>query len=358
MAESKVVVKAMALGELIRAYRNEIVDEWADKVRRLPIARDLERLALIDHIPELLDEIAGIVDTSSSTAQAPPKRVAELHALERLHEGFDLAQVVIEFSVLRDCVLQRWQSSAPCAVAEVRVLNQAIDHAVGASVARFTKVRDRTLFALDRIATEALESRNLSDLLQRLLQVFVDTTPAVDIASIPMSRGTRLEVRASIGLGDLPDLFDEEFGTGFAGLVAADQLPRAVNAQDDATVTTPSLRRSGVRALFGVPLANGGVLGVMAVGQIVGIARLARDQRLVRVVSISPKLRLVALGQLSGGRYLHYSRFSRSRAGSSYRRRAESRGRGCSTAASCSSSPTWSSLSRCRTSRRRAARSW
>src|SRR5688572_8955720 len=191
------------LAEFLRTDRDAILDRWRSAIEDRPASQGLSVEALIDHIPDLLDAIADtgeahLVDNRSRL----DTETAERHALERLAEGLDLSQVVIELAVLRDCILQVWdEERAPGAARpEVRFLNRSVDRAIEASIARYTQARDRTLKALDRISAAALETRRLDDMLQKLLDVMVETTAAVDTGAILLRDDDQLTVRAAVGL--------------------------------------------------------------------------------------------------------------------------------------------------------------
>ena len=79
-----------------------------------PSVKGLSVPRLIDHVPDLLDAIA---DTGEARLEDPRARLgpetAGRHAIERRMEGLDLAQVVVELAVLRDCVLLIWDREPP-----------------------------------------------------------------------------------------------------------------------------------------------------------------------------------------------------------------------------------------------------
>src|SRR6185436_20352558 len=88
------------------------------------------------------------------------------------------------------------------------------------------RARDRTLQALDRIANAALESRTLDAFLHRLLSVLVETTAAVDTATILLREGDVLHIRASIGLEEeVEQRVTQRIGDGFAGMIADTRRP-------------------------------------------------------------------------------------------------------------------------------------
>jgi PAS domain S-box-containing protein len=282
---------ALSLGDFIRDRQQDILIEWLAEVRALPIASALDRPALVDHVPDVLDRIAGMADClSRGERPEPPNKEADLHARTRLDEGFDLPQVVSEFTILRDCITRLWEQNVvePSHIDELRVVNKAIDSAVGASVDRFTRARDRTLIALDRIASEALESRSLDDLLQRLLKVFVEFTAAVDTAAILIREGDLLRVRAALGLNRESEVgLAMAIGEGFAGRVAKERRPIGIAAGTAVPfIQSTILRSAGIRALYGVPLIDGnGLMGVAHMGSLTANEFSTQDKRLLSAMA-------------------------------------------------------------------------
>lgn len=259
----------------VRRYHSEILAEWKALARKLPVAGELSPAALADHVPELLDEIAEIAEEIAADA-GPVQRTAETarqHALHRLAEGFDITLVVRELSLLRGAamsVLSRVGSE--CSVAEVRALDLAIDHALTTSISRYAEAHQRILTGIDRISTLAFASRDLDDLLQRLLEVFLETTPSVDTTAIMLIEADgRLHLRAAVGLGDEVERgFSLAIGEGFAGAIAERREPMMLrSAYTDPLVPSEAIRKRGVRALYGVPLHyNGQVIGVVFMGSV------------------------------------------------------------------------------------------
>jgi PAS domain S-box-containing protein len=275
------------LAAFIRGHAEEILREWERMVRQLPVARDIDRLVLRDHIPDLLERIAEMSDDLVQGHKPRfPTDLAELHAIERLEEGFDLGQVIAEFSSLRDCILRLWSERSALGRDDtpgIRALNLAIDGAVSASVQRYTYVRDRTLQSLDRISAAALEARTVDEFLQRLLRVLLETTAAVDTAAILLREGELLRVRASVGMEDeVASRFALRIGEGFAGQIAATRQPRQLSsAATDPQVHSKSLRERGVKGLFGVPLVEGDeLIGVAHMGSVTAQEFSIQDRQL------------------------------------------------------------------------------
>lgn len=278
------------LAAFLRSHRGPILDAWHQAVRDRPAARGLSMESLLDHIPDLLDAIA---DTGEAYMDDPRARLstdtAERHALERLTEGLDLTQVVVELAVLRDCILAVWDAerSPGAARPEVRFLNRSVDRAITASVERYISARDRTLRALDRISAAALESRDLDDLLERLLRVLVDTTPSVATGVFLLREGDMLTVRAAVGAeGDARTGLRIPIGEGFSGRIAAERRPRLITAESMGEVRSPALRAMGLKCLYGVPLTEAGVVvGVAHIGSLTAPDFSDQDKRLLQAMA-------------------------------------------------------------------------
>ena len=91
-----------------------------------------------------------------------PCRAAEQHAFDRLSEGFDLVQVVTEFRLLREVLFELWEDGDAAAPPKAaRSLDRAIDAAICSTVEHYVAMRDRTLQAVDRVSSAALESRTI-----------------------------------------------------------------------------------------------------------------------------------------------------------------------------------------------------
>lgn len=278
------------LAEFLRTHRDAILERWRAAVEERPAAQGLSLEALIDHIPDLLDAIADTGEAHLADGRARlDTETAERHALERLAEGMDLSQVVIELAVLRDCILQVWDKErAPGAARpEVRFLNRSVDRAIAASIDRYTLARDRTLKALDRISVAALEGGRLDDLLQRLLEVMVETTAAVDAGAILLREGDLLIVRAAVGLEkDPPAHATMRIGEGFAGRVAAEGRPQSASkGQLEAAAMGPLLAARGLRSAYGVPLlSEATVVGVAFIGSRSAPEFSDQDRRLLNAM--------------------------------------------------------------------------
>ncbi|MCZ7686342.1 MAG: GAF domain-containing protein [Sandaracinaceae bacterium] len=278
--------RASELAAFIRSNADAIMEDWERSARELPSARKVDRATLLDFSPALLERIATLAEALVRGQTTPPDaaELAAAHAQDRLAAGFGLDEMVREYSLLRAAVLERLERAGVSAgPREVRLLDAAIDASVSASVRHYLSVRDRWLRALDRIGSAALESRSLCELLDRLLRVFVENTPSIDVATILLRDGEALRAGATVSR-------TEELGESFDGAIAdfvqAVASRRAPLSAADFPDAREALRARGIRGVFGVPLLlEGELLGVALVGSRQTPELADYDRRLVTAMT-------------------------------------------------------------------------
>ncbi|WNG44926.1 PAS domain-containing protein [Archangium minus] len=285
----------LRLGAFIREHRSRLLEDWERAVRRLPYAQGLSRPRLLDHLPDLLERIACVVETVHTGEHQTLEQMPEVHALERLDSGFDLDEVAEEYALLRACILQLYgehveaagAASMAVAMREVVSFNRTFDEAVAAAVSRYARARERTLVALDRISEAALGTEDLTTFLPKLLRVMLETTEAVDSVSLLLREGDVLRVRSSVGLEEeVASGFSLRVGEGFSGRIAAEQRPIELrSAATEPLVKSELIRARGTRALYGVPLMFGEeVIGVAHMGSRTAFEFSNEDKLLFRAM--------------------------------------------------------------------------
>jgi signal transduction histidine kinase len=157
---SEVVSSASSvrLADFIRANLEPIVGEWIEFARtRTPASDNMTKLALKDHIVELLMFIADDLETAQTRSEQARKSqgmgspegeftqsAAEIHAALRLSDGFNIDQMVSEYRALRASVVKQWTTANPALSAtdldDMTRFNEAVDQAMAESVAEYTKM--------------------------------------------------------------------------------------------------------------------------------------------------------------------------------------------------------------------------
>ena len=134
-----------AVSDHLRAEVDEIAKHWEQAaLRRLPHLQQLDRQALIDHVPEFIFGLAAWVEGDEAVGRRGFEALAEGHAVQRLGHGIDLHSLSTEYQILRNVILQHLmhvESSRSVRESLVR-LNDGIDYAVNEAVMRYSKSRD------------------------------------------------------------------------------------------------------------------------------------------------------------------------------------------------------------------------
>ncbi|MBI3968957.1 MAG: GAF domain-containing protein [Chloroflexi bacterium] len=127
------------------------------------------------------------------------------------------------------------------------------------------------LRAVQLVTEAALAHLRLDDLLQELLDRVTESL-VVDTAAILLMSddGQRLVARAAKGVEEEVDRGVQiPVGQGFAGRIASERQPIAIDDVEHSDVINPILRARGIRSLLGVPLfVETQVIGVLHVGSL------------------------------------------------------------------------------------------
>src|SRR5439155_3691981 len=279
------------LADFLRTHRDRILSDWLAAVRRLAPARDLDRPILLDYLPQFLDDLADFIDeVRAGNPATEPEKLPALHALERLEVGYDLADAVEEYAILRQCIIDlvHHESAPAMRSAQLARLHSGIDRAIVTSTARYHEASERTLRALDRISSTALTHREPETMLPELLKVLLETCASVDTAALLLLDRDLLRVHAAAGMG-LEKTIGETVpvGESLAGRVARTRAPvSSRDAANDPLVTRESIRQSGIRGYYGVPLMLGeDLIGVATIGSRTTAEFSEEDRLLFRTMS-------------------------------------------------------------------------
>lgn len=159
-------IGVICLSDFIAENNALIVDECEAFARTLgPVAEDMDREALRDHLGQILDAIAAEMKVAQSESERAEKSKgrapseprepevpgARTHGALRAASGFDVNQTAAEYRALRASVIRLWlQTSPPLGPTQVEELtrfNEAMDQALAETLLQF--------------AANAAESRNL-----------------------------------------------------------------------------------------------------------------------------------------------------------------------------------------------------
>jgi signal transduction histidine kinase len=98
------MTKTIQLSSLLAERRTEILERWTQRIAREHTDKDLSRGELWDHLPRFFDEVLAAL-SAEETPQADGETASAAHGTQRLRVGFDLAEVIREYEILTECIL-------------------------------------------------------------------------------------------------------------------------------------------------------------------------------------------------------------------------------------------------------------
>jgi signal transduction histidine kinase len=128
------------LAALIQREREALLSRWREQVRKLPSAKGLDTPTLNDHVPALLDELSEALRSAAdqSIAQALLEGSSPTHGMERYQTGFDIVEVVAEYSILRGCIHDLAERNGISVEGKAfHILNRVFDEGIGLAVQTF-----------------------------------------------------------------------------------------------------------------------------------------------------------------------------------------------------------------------------
>ncbi len=195
-----------SLARLLSAKRKELSARFEASVRaRLP-TDGVDRCELLDTLPTFLDEL--IVDlervrwSMGPMHTGPVSPIAIAHGVQRFRLGFRVDEVVREYGLLHDAILELADASGYRVDShEQRALARAISRATAAAVSEYARRRDQELQreAAEHFSFVAHELRN------PLTSARVAFERLVREGSIPRTRATEVIARGLTRVGELVD---------------------------------------------------------------------------------------------------------------------------------------------------------
>jgi signal transduction histidine kinase len=134
-----------AFAQYLRARKQEIADDWERAVvRDLKELVRLDRGALLDHLPEVLDGLAAWIEGRAADAEAAFAALATGHALQRLGFGIELVAVNIEYAWLRQVIMRHLLALPRSSDDQEQLIsvNEGLDRAIQLAIRRYTVQRD------------------------------------------------------------------------------------------------------------------------------------------------------------------------------------------------------------------------
>jgi signal transduction histidine kinase len=137
------------LGMLLRKSRTTVLQRWQARVAEMTQAMQISRIELLDHIPTFLEDLISLFEgppPSAETIEIPAQASAPMHGAQRLNVGFDVDEVIREYGILADVLLEVIdQSGVDVPVADQRRLVSAVNAGAAEAVREYVRRRDEEL---------------------------------------------------------------------------------------------------------------------------------------------------------------------------------------------------------------------
>ena len=99
------MTKTIELSSLLAERRLEILERWTQRIRGEHADKDLSHGELRDHLPCFFDGVLAALRSGESPDVTAPAASAA-HGTQRLRVGFDLVEVIREYEILTECILE------------------------------------------------------------------------------------------------------------------------------------------------------------------------------------------------------------------------------------------------------------
>lgn len=152
-------------GQLLTARRSDVLWRWREHARARPPLQALPDALLLEHLPQLVEELSGVLHEVQARedvdeVRPPPGtllRLAGQHGRQRFWMGVDVGELVHEYELLREVVLDTLQEEGRALLsAELRVLSRCVGAATAEAVRSHAREQEQSLQAAHAQVTSVL----------------------------------------------------------------------------------------------------------------------------------------------------------------------------------------------------------
>ena len=135
------------LTDLLGSRRESIFERWTQRIQWELAPPELSRGELWDHLPHILDELLAALRVAEGRPAASPlpeeSPASVRHGTQRLRVGFDVEEVVREYGLLTEIVLDELSATGQAVdTREWRLAMQCFNTAIAEAIAAYVSRRD------------------------------------------------------------------------------------------------------------------------------------------------------------------------------------------------------------------------
>jgi signal transduction histidine kinase len=138
-------IASESFSTILQGKRSHLIARWGDRITSAVAASSLPRAELLDHIPAFVDELIRALHPEA--IPLPPMSAnAEEHGEQRFGLGFDVAEVIREYGMLHECILEiAGEADFVINPREHVVIAKWLNAGIADAVAEYVKQRDLEL---------------------------------------------------------------------------------------------------------------------------------------------------------------------------------------------------------------------
>jgi signal transduction histidine kinase len=132
-----------SLHDFLRDHGNTVVERWRYRLRERLGADDLSGAELADEMPKFVAELVAALEPATASALPEDSEVAPEHGRQRWRTGFDIDEVVREYGLLGDTILDAVnEAGATLTAREARILLTSLTTGAAEAVNAYVRRRD------------------------------------------------------------------------------------------------------------------------------------------------------------------------------------------------------------------------
>jgi signal transduction histidine kinase len=130
---------------VLKAKRELLVACWTAKIRAAVVTAPLTNAELLDRIPAFVDELIAALYPDAAPLPRASAHASE-HGAQRLGLRFDVAEVVREYGLLHECILElAGDSGLQISLKEQQIVLKWLNSGIADALAQYVKRRDEEL---------------------------------------------------------------------------------------------------------------------------------------------------------------------------------------------------------------------
>ena len=135
------------LSSLLDSRRFEVLERWLQRIHWEHADKELSRGELRDHLPLLFDQLlSALRGLEGSGPGSENGKASVAHGTQRLRVGFDLGEVIREYEILAECILEEVEAlGASISIRHFKRVLQLLNAGRADAVSAYVDRRDKEL---------------------------------------------------------------------------------------------------------------------------------------------------------------------------------------------------------------------